>query len=149
MRDSEQTSEKKLTAEECVALADTMRRKYSSFLKDRYFELSVRSDRQGTYATVLLRNERGSFYYPVEGRIADIDHHMSERDAGLFLIDYIDSYFEEFFRENGEVYLPIDWASFDWEGVPLQLKGQILNLEAEQLADRWLESGGRGDEQLH
>lgn len=149
MPNAGQPTEKKLTGEECAALAAAMGRKYSSFLKERYFEMKVRSDRQGTYATVLLRNQSGSFYYPVEGRVADMDHDMNEREAAMFLIDYIDAYFEEFFRENGEVYLPIDWATFDWEGVPLQLKGQILNLEVEEMADRWLESGGRADESLH
>jgi hypothetical protein len=65
------------------------------------------------------------------------------------LIDYIDSYFEEFFRENGEVLLPIDWAPFDWEGVPIQLKGQIFNLEVEKMADEWLEHGGPKGQILH
>lgn len=157
MHEPENQPSTKLTVDECVALAATMNRKYSSFLKGRHFEISVRSDRQGIYATVTLLNESKSFYYPVDGRIADLDHNMNERDASMFLLDYIDSYFEEYFREGGEVYLPIDWANFDWEGIPLQVKGQVLNLEIEALADRWLESGGRietnpdlkGNETLH
>jgi len=138
-----------LTPEECEGLAQTMARKYTSFLDERYFEISVRNDNLGTYATVLLRNERGSFYYPVEARVNDVDHTLNRHDAALFLIDYIDSYFEEFFRESGEVYLPIDWASFDWEGVPIQMKGQIFNLEVEKMADEWLERGGVKSEELH
>jgi hypothetical protein len=138
-----------LTPEECDALAKTMARKYTSFLNERYFEISVRNDNLGSYATVLLRNESGSFYYPVEARVNDIDHNLNRHDAALFLIDYIDSYFEEFFRENGEVFLPIDWAPFDWEGVPIQLKGQIFNLEVEKMADEWLEHGGPKGQILH
>ena len=50
-----------LTPEECDALAKTMARKYTSFLNERYFEISVRNDNLGSYATALLRNETGSF----------------------------------------------------------------------------------------
>ena len=144
-----ETKKEILTEEECVALAETMGRKYTSFLNERYFEISVRHDHLGLYATILLRNESGSFYYPVEGRLADIDHQLNRHDGALFLIDYIDSYYEEFFRENGEVYLPIDWATFDWEGIQIQVRGQILNLELEKMADKWLESGGEIDKSLH
>lgn len=146
MRDPKEQS---LSEEETLELAATMGRKYASFLNERYFEIEARFDGQGVYATVLLRNETGSFYYPVECRIADNDHHMTRHEAGLFLMDYADSYFEEFFRENGEVYLPIDWSTFDWEGTQLQVKGQIMNLALEKMGDEWIEKAGALDESLH
>jgi hypothetical protein len=62
---------------------------------------------------------------------------MSSRDAALFLVDYIDAYYEEYLRD-GETFLPIDWAEYESEGVVFQLKGQVLNLEAEKLADEIL-----------
>ena len=142
-------SQQKISTEECDALAETMSRKYASFLNGRYFEVSLKHDQTGNFATVLLRNDSGSFYYPVEGRISDYDHDLNRHDATLFLIDYIDSYFEEFFRENGEVYLPIDWAAFEWEGIPIQLRGQILNLEVENMADDWLKNGGKNSDAIH
>ncbi len=138
-----------LSAEECDHLASLMERKYGNSLMQRSFSIAVRQDSRGVYATVTLQNQSGSFYYPVEGRVADLDHDMAPRDAVLFLLDYIDAYFDEFFQENGEVYLPIDWAEYEADGVPLQLKGQILNLEAERLADRLLGTSGEEAQSLH
>jgi hypothetical protein len=128
-----------VTALECREFASLLGRKYASFMKDRYFEVETERDVGGIYAKVTLRNRSGSFCYPVEGRMRHVDHALTARDAGLFLIDYIDAYFDEYLREGGEVYLPIDWADYECDGVPLQLKGQILNLEIERLADLWLE----------
>ena len=63
---------------------------------------------------------------------------MKRKDAVLFLLDYIDCYFEEFFKEDENVFLPIDWSEYSFDEVPFQLKGQILNLHVEDLADRIL-----------
>jgi hypothetical protein len=135
-----------ISVKECSALSNLMEKKYASFLSQRSFETEVTKDARGVYAKVTLKNATGSYFYPVEGRIAHLDHDMSARDAGLFLLDYIDAYFEEYFRE-GDVYLPIDWSNYEHDGVPLQLKGQILNLEAERLADELLR--GAGGAELH
>jgi hypothetical protein len=128
--------------EELKTLTQIMDRKYAAKVKDRYFEAELTKDGVGVYAKVTLRDRSGKFYYPVEGRMAHADHDMNVRDAGLFLLDYMDAYFDEYFKEDGDVFLPIDWADFDCEGVALQLKGQIFNLEVERLADEILAKGG-------
>ena len=135
-----------VTETELKDIASVMERKYTSFVGDRSFQATAKKDARGVYATVTLANGSGSYFYPVEGRIAHVDHEMNNRDAVLFLLNYIDLYFEEYFREGGDVYLPIDWSNYDYEGVQLQLKGQILNLEVERMADAILE---RGDQPTH
>ena len=74
---------------------------------------------------------------------------MEESGVALLLCEYIGEYFAEYFREGGELYLPIDWADYSWEGVPLQMRGQILNLEAERLADELLANEKPHDAELH
>jgi hypothetical protein len=54
-------------------------RKYGAALKQRYFEVDLKRNGSGVYAKVTLRDRSGSFYYPVEGRIAHEDHSMSSR----------------------------------------------------------------------
>lgn len=127
-----------LNEAELKEFASLLNRKYASMIHERHFEVVMAKDARGVYATVTLRNPSGSYFYPVEGRVAHDDHEMSVRDACSFLLDYIDSYFEEYFRGGGEVYLPIDWSDYEHEGVVLQLKGQILNLEVERMADEIL-----------
>lgn len=126
-----------VTPEERTELALMLSRKYGAALNQRYFEVDLKSDGNGVYAKVTLRDKSGSFYYPVEGRIAHEDHSMSNREAALFLVDYIDAYYEEYLRD-GETFLPIDWAEYEADGVVFQLKGQVMNLEAERLADEFL-----------
>ena len=137
-----------LTVEDCTEISQLMDRKFAGLLKQRYFESAIHKDSQGVYAKVALRNQSGSFFYPVEARVAHTDHDFDERAAALFLIDYITEYFAEYFREDGDVFLPIDWTDYEWGGVSFQLKGQLLNLEAERLADALLAGNSAGD-QLH
>ena len=138
-----------VTQAECDQLASLLGRKYTSFLRQRYFEVSVRKDSHGVYAKVILRSKDGSFYYPVEARAAHMEHDMEESGVALLLCEYMGEYFAEYFREGGELYLPIDWADYSWEGVPLQMRGQILNLEAERLADELLANEKPHDAELH
>ena len=125
-----------LSEEECRFLSSIMNKKYSGKIGDRSFELSSDADENGIYAEVLLRNVSGTFYYPVEGRISTADHEMSVRDASIFLVDYIDCYFEEFLKD--ETYLPIDWSAYECEGVRIELRGQIINRKLEAMADELL-----------
>src|SRR4051794_25469422 len=96
-----------LTSEETTQIAILMGKKYQASLGNRHFEIDVKKDNAGVYAQVLLRNNNGSYYYPVEGRVAAESHDLNAREAVLLLLDYIDSYFDEYFREGGDVYLPI------------------------------------------
>ncbi len=133
------STEQFLTKTELDAIAVVMDRKYASQLNHRRFEVTANQDAKGVYAKVTLKNKSGSFFYPVEGRIANIDHDMQPKEAAIYALDYIDAYFAEFFREGGEVYLPIDWSEYEYDGIPIQIKGQILNLEVEKMADELLE----------
>ena len=131
-----------LTEMECQEISRQLERKFAGLLKQRYFETEVRKDSQGVYGKITLRNQTGSFFYPVEARVAHVDHNLGDRGAATLLLDYICEYFAEYFREDGDLFLPIDWAPFESEGVSFQLKGQILNLEAEKLADALLAGDG-------
>ena len=135
-------------ASECAEIADTLNRKYAGFVGARHFEVETSKDSTGIHAKVTLRNRSGSFCYPVEGRLAHIDHDLGLRDAAHLLLDFIDAYFAEYFRE-GDVYLPIDWADYESDGITLQMRGQILNLEAERLADEWLKGESLPGQELH
>jgi len=138
-----------ITEDECTEVSRQLERKYAGSLGERHFETQARKDGQGVYAKVTLRNQSGSYFYPVEGRIAHMDHDMNARDAGLFLLDYIDTYFAEYFREGGDIYLPIDWADYEMDDIPLQLKGQIFNLEIELMADELLQGETGGESGPH
>lgn len=128
-----------VTNEDCQELAETMVKKYRIAMKDRTFSIRASVQGKGTYVTVLLANADQSYYYPVEGRLMHGAEEMEPTEAALFLIDYIDNYFEEYlYEEDEQIYLPIDWTDHEYEATNFQIRGQIVNKKLENMADEWL-----------
>ena len=128
-----------VTNEECQELAETMMKKYRIALKDRSFSVRASLQGKGVYITVLLANPEQTYFYPVEARMMYAEEELTPREAALFLIDYVDSYFEEYLLEEDEdLFLPIDWTDHEYDAFDFQIKGQILNRKLEALADEWL-----------
>lgn len=144
MKTSQQTHEQALV-EKNQDLASLLEKKYGQWLGQRFFEVASSAQSSVVHVKVTIRNADKSFFYPIEGRINFEDQDLGEQEARDFVLDYIDAYIEEFLTGGEETYLPIDWANFDCEGLELQLRGQILNVKLEQLADQLL--GGSG--QVH
>ena len=134
-----------LDVEACKNLCALMHKKYGAWLKERYFEAKSSSDNYGVFVTLTLRNGSGSFVYPVEGRMAWEDQELKPMEAANFLFDFIDSYFEEFLKEDEAVWLPIDWADYEYEGKKLQIKGQVINEAVEKMAEEFLANHGMSD----
>ena len=132
---TQQTKKHLLPSETLRQLEKMMNEKYEGFLQKRTFHLSADSEDQQVSVCVTLQNEDESFVYPVQGRLNCETEDMEPDEAALFLIDYIDSYFEDFFDDEEALYLPIEWANYSYDAVDMQLKGQILNLKVERMAD--------------
>ncbi len=141
-----------LTPEECRALAEAMEKKYAVAIGQRRFSITASQSDEAVEVQVLLASGDESFYYPVEARIKHGAEDLTAGRAAVFLIDYIDLYFEEFLmEEDEELFLPIDWANHEWDTVNFQIRGQILNRKAEALADALLEADAarRGECEIH
>jgi hypothetical protein len=124
-----------LSEEECKSLATAMNKKYSPFTRDRFFEFQSKNEAGIVEVTATLRNQDGSFFYPVEGRVNSRDQNVKAGDPTGVLIDTIDQYYQEYLLNDGDVYLPIDWADYESDGIKMQLRGQIRNLVLEKMAD--------------
>ena len=127
---------------ECAELAQIMGIKYAAHLDGKEFVISVQQQQEWVYVTVTLKNMQESFYYPVEARIHR-DVPLEPREAALFLLDYLDLYFDDYLREK-DVYFPLDWAQYVYEGIDFHVRGQILNLEAQRQADALLQPQSHG-----
>lgn len=127
-----------LNNEEKSKLVRILNTKYATYLNGRFFELGIQTNNDNVHVKLVLRNSQDQFHYPVEGRISSKEQNLSPKDAALLLVDYMDMYFEEFFKDDGEVLLTIDWSKHTFNEKEFQLKGQIFNLERERLADEWL-----------
>ena len=127
---------------EWAEVARLLQEKYVQGTKDRTFQVGASVHGPIVHVVITLRNESGTFVYPVEGRLDTTDVELSLREVAYFLWDYIGLYFGEYFRADSELYLPIDWADYECESISFQLRGQIVNEAVDRLADDWLARGG-------
>ena len=125
-----------LTKEEEFSLIQILNRKYAVYLNGRFFRLNLSVDTEAAYATVTLLSQDEAFFYPVDARIAHKDQEVDPKNAVLLLLDYIDIYFDEYFREQENTFLPLDWTAYTFEDVELEMKAQVRNKKAESLADQ-------------
>lgn len=125
-----------LKLQQAAALLDNT---YAGKLKERFFVVTGESKDEELYLTVLVKSPDESFYYPIECRINHKSQELDLSEALDLCLDYINSYLSEYFREQEEVYLPIDWAPYFVDGIEIFLKAQLFNRKLENLADQWLE----------
>lgn len=130
-----------LSVEEQADLLRLLNTKYASFLNGRSFQLKIFSDAQMVEITLTLSNTSETFFYPVQGRVSFKEWELTKKEAVLFLLDYMDYYFEEFFKDGEGIYLTIDWSKHVFDSVEFYLKGQILNLHMERQAEAFLDKG--------
>ena len=132
---------KLLNKEEYEILASAMDDKYQIYLDERRFEIEAKEEAEGVRVVTTLSNKDESYYYPVNARMMHKSENLAPRKAVLFLINYIDSYFEDYLTELESTYLPIDWTDMEYEGTSFQIKGQVINKKVELLADELLAKG--------
>ena len=101
------------------------------------------------HVTCILKNEDESYCYPFEAAISSKEHaDLTASDARNLLLDFIGAYFEEFFADNRETYVPVEWATFSIEDINIHARGQIMNKKLEKHADDILKSAGFDEEGL-
>ena len=127
-----------LTVGDCSSLKELLAKKFQPYLAGRTFEITSGVDDDAIIVAVILRNRRGTFFYPIEARVERHQFLRSGREGALCLCETIDTYLDEFFHNQEEIYLPIDWTPYPCEKVEVQLRGQIFNLEVEEMADALL-----------
>jgi hypothetical protein len=124
-----------LQSERDQIVVDVLENKYGSLLGQRFFEVKTTNEGPLIMVQILLRDRDKSYFYPMEGRINYVDQDMKEHEARGFLLDFMDAYVQEYLSGGEDAYLTIDWSTYDCDGVELQLRGQILNLKLESMAD--------------
>ena len=132
--------------EEIAQMEAIFNEQFFSFLKkEENVSFEGYFSEQTCYITVLLKNEDETYYYPFETAIPlNQNPTLSEEDAKKFLLDFIGEYFDAFFADERETFLPIDWTLFEVEGANIYARGQVVNKKFEKTADAILESANPG-----
>lgn len=129
---------KGLSAEEMQDLGRILNIRYGPYLGARRFQVRAETHAKYVEVVITLQNDQESYVYPVEGRVELTPDGVSAREGALLLIDFIGAYFEEFFDNDENTFIPIDWSEFQFESTTLFLRGQVLNKQRERDADAWL-----------
>lgn len=127
-----------LTDDVQLELAQQLNKKFQVWRGERSFLIESFREFGAVLVHVTLRNADESFDYPVEARIDFAAEEMDAQEAALFLIDYIDLYFSEFFEEDEGLFIPIDWSPYEYEAIEFEMRGQIHNRVIERMADEIL-----------
>lgn len=128
-----------MTEQESLDLTKILNLKYGSYLKERFFLINFHEEDSGIFASMTLRNQNRSFFYEVEARAASKDMAaLKSREALFILLDYIDLYFAEYFKEEENSYISIDWSEQSFENLTFQMRGQVRDLNSELMADELL-----------
>ena len=114
------------TAQELHSLAQRFNARFHNKRGERWFVIAAAERDGNTWVQVVLRNDADSFHYPVEAQIAPCTT-RSRRSQAFFLLAFIDNYWEEFFEEDEEMFIPIDWTTYEHQGEKFHLRGQVLN----------------------
>ena len=93
-------------------LVRIMNLKYGPYLKDRLFYLESQVDGDISCVDVTLKNSEQTFVYPVSSRMMYKNQQLSARESAMLMLDFVDSYFEDFLKKDEAVYFPIDWTHY-------------------------------------
>jgi hypothetical protein len=95
------------------------------------------------HVTCTLKNNDETYCYPFEATISSKEHrNLPATEAKNLLLDFIGAYFEEFFADSRQTFVPVEWAVFRIEDTNIHARGQIINKKLEKDADNVLKSAG-------
>jgi len=125
---------------ELKELSSLLNRKHAWFLGERKSSIKADQDGDAIFVDVFLKSDDETYYYPVSTRIDLEREELAPKDAALFLIDFVDLYFDDYFDGGESVFLAIDWTDFQYDAVNFQMKGQIINQRLKSMADKLLQN---------
>ena len=116
---------------------------YAHLKKDENISFEGYFSEGACHITMTLKNEDESYYYPFEAAVSSKENSdLAAHDAKLLILDFIGAYFEEFFADNRQTFVPVEWATFRIEDVDIHARGQIINKKLEKEAADILKSAG-------
>ncbi len=126
-----------MSPEEIAQMEAVFNERFFEFLKkDENISIEGHISENAMYITNILSNEEQTYYYPFETVISLKDNpDLEEEEAKLCLLDFIGEYFDEFFNDQRETFVPISWAPYSVKGKNLYAKAQVINKKLEKEAD--------------
>lgn len=135
--------------EETLKIVHLMNTKHSLYLENESFDIKCGFNTQQLQLTVTLKKNDNSIIYPIEIVCLHEDYsHLKKINLAALILDYIDSYWTEYFDEDRNLFVPLDWTKYENEGVSFFLRGFVRHLNLEMQADLFLKENGFGEHDI-
>ena len=147
-----------LSKEELRNLGNLLTERFQIFLEEESFDLEMRALEDCLQIRVCLSKNNELMKYPVEcvsfykdhAYESTVDEEARLSNLATSGMDCILYYFEEYFRENRDLFLPLNWTSYEQENsdISVVLRGFVRQSKLENEADAFLERHGHGEHMI-
>lgn len=127
-----------------------LNKKHSAYLENEVFDVESGFSKEQIQIRVSLKKQDDSAFYPIECIfIKEIDDKIKDSEIAMSILDYLDIYWTDYFTEERNVFIPLDWSKHEFEGIVFYIRGFIRNLKLETEADAFLQKHGHGEYDIH
>ncbi len=113
--------------------------RHGSALRAERFELDAIREHDDVIVRLVLRSDDRTHVYTMEAVVVrDKYPALSETQAVDLAIDFLDWYVGEYFREERDAFLPLDWKPHQFGDLEVMARGELRNEFLDDAADAWL-----------
>ena len=134
------------TDEELFNIKKLLNKKHLVYLENEIFEIECGASQEQIQIRVSLIKNDNTTYYPIECVfMKETSEAFKESDIAVTMLDYLDIYWANYFSEERNVFIPLDWSKHEFEGIAFYIRGFVRNLQLEAHADDFLLKHGHGE----
>ncbi|MGM0578284.1 MAG: hypothetical protein ACQEXJ_21350 [Myxococcota bacterium] len=128
-----------MTAEMSARVVETLNKRHGARLRDERFTVSGRLEEQTVVVTFLLERSDRTLAYEMQAAKTIPETGALTPGGTLDLcLDFLDWYLEQYFREDRDLLLPLDWQPHRFGEHEVMARGDVRNPAVEEAADAWL-----------
>jgi hypothetical protein len=126
-----------------------LNKKYQSFLNGEAFDVEAEKNDEVVQVRTTLSSLDGKVIYPIEAVLVRSGQPEFEvENLAILLLDYLDTYWNEYITGGRDTFLPLDWSKYECEGEEFFLRGSVRDLSAESAADALFREHGTGEHHI-
>lgn len=132
--------------EELFNIKKLLNKKHFVYLEKESLEIESGVSAEQIQIRVSLIKNDNSTCYPIECIfVKETAEGFKESEIAVSMLDYLDIYWENYFTEERNVFILLDWSLHEFEGITFYMRGFIRNLQLEAHADEFLLKHGHGE----
>lgn len=128
-----------LTRDTAAEVVETLHTRHGSMLRNERFDLSASLVDGTVHVELALERRDRKFLYRMEAaKQPPEDGSLTTSDTLDLCLDFLDWYLGEYFREERDLLLPLDWQSHRFGDFEVLARGDVRNPSLDEAADAWL-----------